>query len=87
MTRSCADLRCLHCGAAVSLISLADHWCEECGKRLPSFFRDAVPAENSRTALANGPGEESLRRQRLLCGGVILALVGLLAFVFVPNFY
>src|SRR6185369_4070271 len=33
MPGTCADLRCLHCGAVVSATALADKWCEACGKR------------------------------------------------------
>ena len=86
MTRPCADLRCLHCGAAVSATALADCWCEECGKRLPSSFQDANPSVSRQTPAAV-PEADHLRRQRLVCGGVILALVGFLALVFLPNLF
>jgi hypothetical protein len=86
MTPSCADLHCLHCGAAVSPTALADNWCDECGKRLPSSFQDAVqPAGGRVTIPANVPEADSLDRQRLLCGGVIFAFVGFLAFVLISN--
>jgi DNA-directed RNA polymerase subunit RPC12/RpoP len=88
MTPSSADLRCVHCGAAVSPTALADNWCEECGKRLPSTLRDAVQPEKSRVAIqVSSPEETNLARQRFICGGIIIALVGLLAFVFIPNLF
>ena len=86
MTPSGADLHCLHCGAAVSSTALADNWCDECGKRLPSSFRDAVQPAKGRAPLPTSvPETDSLDRQRLLCGGVIVALVSFLAFVFISN--
>jgi DNA-directed RNA polymerase subunit N (RpoN/RPB10) len=79
-------LRCLHCGAAISATDLADNWCNACGKRLPSSFQDAV---KSTPGHASSPGRvpevENMGRQRLLCGGVIIALVGLLVLAFIPN--
>lgn len=86
MTPSSTDLRCLHCGAAVSSTDLADSWCSECGKRLPSSLRDAVPSRE-RQASPRVMEDESLGRQRLVCGGVIVALVGLLALAFLPNLF
>lgn len=86
MTPSCADLHCLHCGAAISLTGLADGWCPECGKRLPSCFRDAVQPDRGRAPSPATVAEaDRLGRQRLLCGGVILALAALLALAFLPN--
>jgi hypothetical protein len=86
MTPSCADLHCLHCGAAVSSSALTDNWCEECGKRLPSSFRAAVQPDRGRAPVsASVLEDDSLGRQRLLCGGVIIALISLLALVVISN--
>ncbi len=86
MTHSEHDLRCVHCGAAVSEADLADTWCGECGKKLPSFLRDAIKPEASR-APVRITDDGSMGRQRLLAGGVIVALVGLLALAFIPNLF
>jgi hypothetical protein len=87
MAPSCDDVRCIHCGADVSA-NPTDDWCNECGKRIPSFVRDAAKSKQS---LAPSPArvveDEGMRRQRLVCGGVILALVGLMALAFIPNLF
>jgi len=83
MASSCHELHCLHCDAAVLEMDLAEGWCSGCGKRLPGSFQEAIKP-SGRTAVAITEPEAS-RRERLVCGGVIFALMSLLALVFIQN--
>ena len=87
MPSTTSDLHCLHCGASVPTHDLAEGWCNSCGKRLPSSFQDAVRAGTSATVSpALGDREtEGFNVQRVLAGGTIVVLVGLLLSVVLLN--
>jgi hypothetical protein len=39
-----SDATCFHCGSSFSATSLAEGWCESCGKRVPSSAVPKAPA-------------------------------------------
>lgn len=79
------ELHCLHCDAVLPTNDIAEGWCNACGKRLPS----SIQASRSYAAsLPPGdPETEGLDLHRLVCGGTIVILSGLVAGVFLFNVF